>query len=101
MYRRRGERRGAVRGHPRPELAERQPLLEHHVARLLADLEADHRVGRPPVDQHGVQHLLARADWDADAVRDDLARYVAEHLGDPGGVLVVDGTGFLKRVSVQ
>jgi SRSO17 transposase len=45
----------------------------------------------------GVQHLLARADWDADAVRDDLARYVHEHLGDPGGVLIVDETGFLKK----
>ena len=45
----------------------------------------------------GVQHLLARAGWDADAVRDDLTRYVAEHLGDPGGVLVVDETGFLKK----
>jgi SRSO17 transposase len=45
----------------------------------------------------GVQHLLARADWDADAVRDDLLGYVAEHLGDPDGVLVVDETGFLKK----
>ena len=45
----------------------------------------------------GVQHLLARADWDADAVRDDLTGYVAEHLGDAGGVLVVDETGFLKK----
>jgi SRSO17 transposase len=45
----------------------------------------------------GVQHLLARADWDPDAVRDDLARYVHEHLGEPAGVLVVDETGFLKK----
>lgn len=45
----------------------------------------------------GVQHLLARADWDPDAVRDDLIGYVREHLGDPGGVLVVDETGFLKK----
>ena len=45
----------------------------------------------------GVQHLLARADWDADAVRDELTRYVAEALGSPGGVLVVDETGFLKK----
>src|SRR5947209_9105902 len=52
-------------------------------------------LGDPTPD--GVQHLLARADWDADAVRDDLARYVAEHLGDAGGVLVVDETGFLKK----
>lgn len=45
----------------------------------------------------GVQHLLARADGDADAVRDEVFGYVAEHLGDPGGVLVVDETGFLKK----
>lgn len=45
----------------------------------------------------GVQHLLARADWDADAVRDDLTAYVQEHLGDPDGVLIVDETGFLKK----
>jgi SRSO17 transposase len=45
----------------------------------------------------GVQHLLARAGWDADAVRDDLMRYVHEHLGGPDGVLVVDETGFLKK----
>ena len=32
---------------------------------------------------HGVQHLLGRADWDADAVRDDLTAYLREHLGDP------------------
>ena len=45
----------------------------------------------------GVQHLLARARWDAGAVRDDLAAYVSEHLGEPGGVLAVDETGFLKK----
>jgi len=52
-------------------------------------------LGDPTPD--GVQHLLARADWDADAVRDDLLRYVGDRLGQPGGVLVVDGTGFLKK----
>jgi SRSO17 transposase len=46
---------------------------------------------------YGVQHLLGRADWDADRVRDDLRAYVWEHVGDPGGVLVVDETGFLKK----
>ena len=30
-------------------------------------------------------------------VRDDLRDYVVEHLGDAGGVLVVDETGFLKK----
>jgi SRSO17 transposase len=45
----------------------------------------------------GMQRLLAAADWDADAVRDDLREYVVEHLGDPAAVLVVDETGFLKK----
>jgi len=45
----------------------------------------------------GMQHLLARADWDPDAVRDDLRAYVVEQLGDPQAVLVVDETGFLKK----
>ena len=45
----------------------------------------------------GVQEFLSRVRWDADAVRDDLRAYVAEHLGDPGGVLVLDETGFVKK----
>src|SRR6516225_2196847 len=45
----------------------------------------------------GMQHLLARAKWDADGVRDDVRGYVAEHLGDPRAVLVVDETGDLKK----
>src|SRR4051812_22263975 len=46
---------------------------------------------------YGVQHLLGRADWDADRVRDDLIAYVHGHLADERGVLVVDETGFLKK----
>ncbi|MBV9308065.1 MAG: IS701 family transposase [Acidobacteriaceae bacterium] len=46
---------------------------------------------------YGVQHLLGRAAWDADEVRDDLQQYIVEHLGDPNGVLIVDETGFLKK----
>jgi len=45
----------------------------------------------------GMQRLLNYARWDAEAVRDDLQGYVVEHLGDPGGVLVIDETGFLKK----
>jgi SRSO17 transposase len=45
----------------------------------------------------GMQRLLATADWDPDLVRDDLRGYLVEHLGDPGAVLVVDETGFLKK----
>lgn len=45
----------------------------------------------------GLQHLLARAKWDAEAVRDDLRGYVVEHLGGQDAVLVVDETGDLKK----
>jgi SRSO17 transposase len=45
----------------------------------------------------GMQRLLTTARWDPDAVRDDVRGYVVERLGDPGGVLVVDETGFLKK----
>jgi SRSO17 transposase len=45
----------------------------------------------------GMQHLLARARWDADAVRDDLRGYVTDHLGDQDAVLVVDETGDVKK----
>jgi SRSO17 transposase len=45
----------------------------------------------------GVQDFLSRVHWDAAAVRDDLQAYVAQHLGDPEAVLVLDETGFLKK----
>jgi SRSO17 transposase len=45
----------------------------------------------------GLQHLLGRACWDPDEIRDDLQEYVAEKLGHPDGVLVIDDTGFLKK----
>src|SRR5207245_2937636 len=32
---------------------------------------------------YALQHLLDRAKWEADAVRDDLQAYVRTHLADP------------------
>lgn len=46
---------------------------------------------------HNVQHLLNRAQWDANDVRDELREYVVAHLGDDKAVLVLDETGFLKK----
>lgn len=46
---------------------------------------------------YGVQHLLGRAVWDADAVRDAVRDYVVDHLGAPDATLVSDETGFLKK----
>jgi SRSO17 transposase len=68
---------------------------------LLADLPrkncwtiAEHAGTTSP---DGLQHLLARAVWDADALRDDVRDYVTSHLGDPQAVLVIDQTGDLKQ----
>jgi SRSO17 transposase len=46
---------------------------------------------------YGIQHLLGRANWDANAVRDELREYVVEHLADDESCLVVDETGFIKK----
>ncbi len=47
----------------------------------------------------GVQRLLGRASWDADALRDEVLRYARRHVlaEGEGGVLIVDETGFLKK----
>jgi IstB-like ATP binding protein len=44
----------------------------------------------------GMQHLLGRACWDADGVRDDLRDYVTGHLGDQCAVLVADELGYME-----
>jgi SRSO17 transposase len=43
------------------------------------------------------QHLLGRALWDADAVRDFHQAWVAQTLGISEGILILDDTGFLKK----
>ena len=81
--------------------SEARERAKRYLAGLLERVErkngwqlAEH-LGEP--GPQGVQRLLNAADWDADAVRDDLRAYVVEHLGDPAGVLIVDETGFLKK----
>src|SRR5215471_14246611 len=44
-----------------------------------------------------MQRLLNNARWEARGVRDDLRGYVVQHLGGPGGILVVDETGLVKK----
>jgi SRSO17 transposase len=45
----------------------------------------------------GMQRLLNFYAWDEDAARDVVRAYAVRHLGDPGAVLAVDETGFLKK----
>ena len=46
---------------------------------------------------YGMQHLLGRAVWDAEAVCDDLQGYVVAHLGDAAGMLILDETSVPKK----
>ncbi|WP_425569990.1 IS701 family transposase [Promicromonospora umidemergens] len=71
------------------------------LAGLVAPLErkncwtiAEHAGHESP---HRLQHLLGRAVWDANAVRDDVRDYVRARLADSEAVLVVDETGDLKK----
>jgi SRSO17 transposase len=82
----------------RVELRRRAKAL---VLGLLSDLPckncwtiAEHAGDATP---DGMQHLLARAVWDADAVRVDVRAVLVEHLSDQAAVLVIDETGDLKK----
>jgi len=78
----------------------RQRVLTY-VSGLLSPLErkngwqlAEQAGDRTP---YATQHLLGRAQWDADAVRNDLQAYVRAHLADPEALLIIDETSFLKK----
>jgi SRSO17 transposase len=71
------------------------------VGLLLADLPrkncwafAEHAGDSSP---DGMQHLLGKAAWDADVVRDDVRRIAVEHLGTVDAIVVVDETGDVKK----
>jgi SRSO17 transposase len=46
---------------------------------------------------HEIQWLLEEAEWDEEAVRDELRSDVIEHVGEPTGLLVADETGVLTK----
>jgi SRSO17 transposase len=81
--------------------AEPRARVREYLSGLVAGLERKNgwtlaeRAGE--VSPDGMQRLLRHADWDTREVRDDVRDYVIEHLGDPGGVLIADETGFLKK----
>jgi SRSO17 transposase len=52
------------------------------------------RVGAPP---RKLQEFLSDSPWDDGGCITELQAFVAEHIGEAGGVLVVDDTGFAKK----
>ena len=83
----------------------RRPEAAEHAADdlrgLLADVERKNgwQLAERAGYEHprGIQRVLDRYAWDADAIRDDLRAYVLPALADPRGVLVVDETAFPKQ----
>ncbi|MFY9932717.1 MAG: IS701 family transposase [Streptosporangiaceae bacterium] len=80
----------AVRRHGRAYLLGLLSHTERKNSWMLAEFAGD-------LTPDGMQRLLNFSPWDEDACRDALGRYVIRHLGDPGGVVVADETGFLKK----
>jgi SRSO17 transposase len=86
-----------------PRFARYEPL--RHAAELMLGMVsgldrkncwtiAEHRGDTSP---DGLQHLLSRAKWDAEAVRDDLRDYVIDAFGNPAAILILDETGDVKK----
>src|ERR1700676_3474216 len=86
---------------PRFRRAEVRTRARHFLQGLLAPIERKNGWQMAEeLGEHGprgVQRLLGEADWDEDAVRDDLRTYVTEYLAGAEGMLVIDETGFLKK----
>jgi SRSO17 transposase len=80
----------AVRRHGRAYLLGLLSHTERKNSWWLAEFAGD-------ASPDGMQRLLNFSPWDEDACRDAVSRYVVRRLGDPGAVLAVDETGFLKK----
>jgi SRSO17 transposase len=79
---------------------EQRELAEVVIAGKLSNLQ---RKTSEPIayaaerERKPVQHFVGAGKWDDEAVTAELRRDVAEEIGDPDGVLVVDGSGFPKK----
>ncbi|WP_019073489.1 IS701 family transposase [Streptomyces hokutonensis] len=91
-----GERFGRVE--PRRRMRDYVRGLLGPVGRKNSWQIAEHAGNDTP---YGLQRLLSWCQWDPDEIRDDLRDYVADRLGQPDGVLIVDDTGFLKKGTVS
>jgi SRSO17 transposase len=80
--------------------AEQRDLAEVVIQGRLSKLER--KTSEPIAYQAGrqrkpVQHFVGAGCWDDEAVMAALRRHVAEQLGDPDAVLVLDPSGFPKK----
>jgi SRSO17 transposase len=79
---------------------EQAKLGEVYLEGLASDL---HRKSVEPIaiahhrSRQGLQRFAGQGKWEDAKVRGELHRQVARDLGDPDGILVIDGSGFPKK----
>ena len=80
---------------------EPREAVRRYVRGLLAPLprkncwQLAEAVGDP--DPQALQRLLYPVAWDADAVQEELQRFVVEAFGSPEGIAVLDESAFVKK----
>jgi len=90
----------AARYAPYYQRREHRELSELYLQGLLADV--DRKSVEPIANFHGrarrgLQRFVGAGKWDDDRIRQEFRKHVAEELGDPQGVLIIDPSTFVKR----
>jgi SRSO17 transposase len=81
--------------------AEARNAASNYIQALLSPVERKNgwqmaeQVGH--ANPYRLQHLLGRAQWNADALKTEVRSYAVEHLGTQEVILAVDETGFIKQ----
>jgi len=80
--------------------AEQQKHLQVYVEGLVSGLER--KSIEPIATAHGLyrrplQHFVGAGKWSDEEVRSEMRRHIVEEIGDPGGVLILDGSGVRKQ----
>jgi SRSO17 transposase len=91
--------RFTARYQPFVSRSEQAEHLAVYVEGLVSGLER--KSIEPIATAHGLyrrplQHFVGAGKWSDTAVRSELRRHVADEIGDPDGVLIMDGSGFEK-----
>jgi SRSO17 transposase len=79
---------------------EQRTNAHHYVSGLLSDLQskdAESIAYLHDRERQGLQKFIGQADWDHAPLIGELATQVGQRLGEPGGVLVFDPSGFAKQ----
>lgn len=81
---------------------EQERHLQVYVQGLVSGLQR--KSIEPIATAHGLyrrplQHFVGAGKWSDTAVRDQMRRHIVAEIGDPAGVLIVDGSGFHKQGS--